>query len=55
MGPPSYTRSVVDRNVIMRHMNVLTAGPRRYLFVPNIRCILTFVRGKRFAKKIKLL
>jgi len=23
MGPPSYTRSVVDRNVVMRRMTVL--------------------------------
>jgi len=26
MGPPSYMRSVVDRNVFMRRMTVLTAG-----------------------------
>jgi len=27
MGPPSYTRSVVDRNVVMRRIPVVT--PRR--------------------------
>jgi len=24
MGPPSYTRSVVDRNVVMRRMTIIT-------------------------------
>ena len=28
MGPPSYIRSVVDRNVFMRHIPVITANQR---------------------------
>jgi hypothetical protein len=53
MGPQSYKLSVVDRKVVMRLIPVLTAGPRRCLVAANLCCNLTFVRGKRYAKKVK--
>jgi len=30
MGPPSYMRSVVDRNVVMRRMTVLECNTLRF-------------------------
>jgi len=38
MGPPSYMRSVVDRNVVMRRIPVLRL--ERGLLIPILRCVI---------------
>jgi len=44
MGPPSYMRSIIDRNVVMQHMTVIsmTANPKNN----NLAFINVFVSFK---------
>jgi hypothetical protein len=37
MGPPSCTRSVVDRNVLMRHIPVVNGGRGFSYLLQNLR------------------
>ena len=40
MGPPSYMRSVVDRNVVMRRMTLIGSGKRAFLSMGSLRAEL---------------
>jgi len=41
MGPPSYMRSVVDRNVVMRSMTIFSSFPIQVRVISRVTYFLT--------------